>query len=210
MQQRTSWPCTFTRRLGGEGGSCMLAHFAAWQAIDLPHQAVLLPAPFHPGAVRHPAAIGRSSSKRGGRRSRSSPAAVTAAAAAPVDIAIEPGPANSRCIWAGVDIAAPAGAATVQCTGAGRVCPGPAAGGWVTHTTPPASQQLVSTNLSLHPRHTEAVYAALTSYEALGTFIPGLAENRCLERHEDGCTLLQVWPSLACTAVHWAGVFLCS
>ena len=37
----------------------------------------------------------------------------------------------------------------------------------------------------------EAVYAALTSYESLGTFIPGLAENRCLERHEDGCTLLQ-------------------
>ena len=36
------------------------------------------------------------------------------------------------------------------------------------------------------------MYAALTSYESLGTFIPGLAENRCLERHEDGCTLLQV------------------
>lgn len=38
----------------------------------------------------------------------------------------------------------------------------------------------------------EAVYAALTCYESLGTFIPGLAENRCLARHEDGCTLQQV------------------
>lgn len=44
----------------------------------------------------------------------------------------------------------------------------------------------------------EAVYAALTSYESLGTFIPGLAENRCLARHQDGCTLLQ--------AGAWAGL----
>ncbi len=48
------------------------------------------------------------------------------------------------------------------------------------------------------PLQAEAVYAALTSYESLGTFIPGLAENRCLERHEDGCTLLQVGRSLFC------------
>lgn len=54
------------------------------------------------------------------------------------------------------------------------------------------------------------MYAALTSYEALGTFIPGLAENRCLERHVDGCTLLQVWLRVACTAVHWVGSALCS
>lgn len=26
-----------------------------------------------------------------------------------MDLAIEPGPTNSRCIWAGVDVAAPAG-----------------------------------------------------------------------------------------------------
>lgn len=57
--------------------------------------------------------------------------AVAAAASGPaaVDIAIEHGPNNSRCIWAGVDVAAP----------------------------------------------THAVYAALTAYEALGSFIPGTA-----------------------------------
>ncbi|KAL4425111.1 hypothetical protein ABPG77_008216 [Micractinium sp. CCAP 211/92] len=73
---------------------------------------------------------------------------VAAAASRPaaVDITIEPGPNNSRCIWAGIDVAVPA----------------------------------------------EAVYAALTAYEQLGTFIPGLAENRCLERYADGCRLLQV------------------
>lgn len=52
-----------------------------------------------------------------------------AARARPVDIAIEPGPHNSRCIWAGVDVAAPQ----------------------------------------------QAVWEALTSYEQLGTFIPGVA-----------------------------------
>lgn len=61
-------------------------------------------------------------------------AAPSAAAAAAVDIAIEPGPSNSRCIWAGVDIAAPA----------------------------------------------SAVYAALTAYEQLGTFIPGWCVPVCV------------------------------
>ncbi|KAK9818998.1 hypothetical protein WJX74_000169 [Apatococcus lobatus] len=35
------------------------------------------------------------------------------------------------------------------------------------------------------------VWAALTDYDNLGVFIPGLAENRCLSRRPDGCTLLQ-------------------
>ena len=36
------------------------------------------------------------------------------------------------------------------------------------------------------------VWAALTDYERLGEFVPGLAENRCLARTAGGCTLLQV------------------
>jgi len=36
------------------------------------------------------------------------------------------------------------------------------------------------------------VWSALTDYEALGDFIPGLAENRCLARTASGATLLQV------------------
>lgn len=37
-----------------------------------------------------------------------------------------------------------------------------------------------------------AVWAALTDYEGLHTFIPGLAQNECLSRHMAGCRLLQV------------------
>lgn len=36
------------------------------------------------------------------------------------------------------------------------------------------------------------VWGALTDYEGLGSFIPGLSENRCLSRKADGATLLQV------------------
>lgn len=36
------------------------------------------------------------------------------------------------------------------------------------------------------------VWEALTDYENLGTFIPSLAENRCLERRKQGCLLYQV------------------
>ena len=36
------------------------------------------------------------------------------------------------------------------------------------------------------------VWAALTDYDRLGEFVPGLAENRCLARTAGGCTLLQV------------------
>lgn len=36
------------------------------------------------------------------------------------------------------------------------------------------------------------VWSALTNYEKLGDFIPGLAENRCLARTSSGATLLQV------------------
>ena len=36
------------------------------------------------------------------------------------------------------------------------------------------------------------VWSALTNYERLGDFIPGLAENRCLARTASGATLLQV------------------
>lgn len=36
------------------------------------------------------------------------------------------------------------------------------------------------------------VWEALTDYENLGTFIPSLVENRCLERRQKGCLLYQV------------------
>lgn len=36
------------------------------------------------------------------------------------------------------------------------------------------------------------VWEALTDYENLGTFIPSLVENRCLERRKQGCLLYQV------------------
>ncbi|KAF8068422.1 hypothetical protein HT031_002111 [Scenedesmus sp. PABB004] len=38
----------------------------------------------------------------------------------------------------------------------------------------------------------EVVWGALTDYDALGSFIPSLVENRCLERRPDGCLLYQV------------------
>ncbi|KAK9801958.1 hypothetical protein WJX73_001180 [Symbiochloris irregularis] len=38
----------------------------------------------------------------------------------------------------------------------------------------------------------ESVWGALTDYESLGNFIPGLAENRCLSRNPKGARLLQV------------------
>jgi len=37
-----------------------------------------------------------------------------------------------------------------------------------------------------------AVYRALSAYDSLQTFIPGLAENKCIERRENGARLLQV------------------
>lgn len=37
-----------------------------------------------------------------------------------------------------------------------------------------------------------AVWSALTDYDGLHTFIPGLAQNECLSRHAAGCRLLQV------------------
>lgn len=36
------------------------------------------------------------------------------------------------------------------------------------------------------------VWEALTDYEKLGTFIPSLVENKCLERRKQGCLLYQV------------------
>lgn len=36
------------------------------------------------------------------------------------------------------------------------------------------------------------VWQALTDYNNLGTFIPSLVENRCLERRKQGCLLYQV------------------
>jgi len=38
----------------------------------------------------------------------------------------------------------------------------------------------------------ETVWAALTDYEHLGSFIPSLVENRCLERRDKGAVLYQV------------------
>ncbi|BDA51073.1 hypothetical protein COCOBI_17-2930 [Coccomyxa sp. Obi] len=38
----------------------------------------------------------------------------------------------------------------------------------------------------------DVIWGALTDYDGLGDFIPGLAENRCLERREQGAQLLQV------------------
>lgn len=36
------------------------------------------------------------------------------------------------------------------------------------------------------------VWGCLTDYDNLGTFIPSLVENKCLERRQDGCILHQV------------------
>ena len=36
------------------------------------------------------------------------------------------------------------------------------------------------------------VWEALTDYDKLGTFIPSLVENKCLERRKGGCLLYQV------------------
>jgi hypothetical protein len=36
------------------------------------------------------------------------------------------------------------------------------------------------------------VWSALTDYDNLGTFIPGLVENKCLQRYRAGCKLFQV------------------
>lgn len=36
------------------------------------------------------------------------------------------------------------------------------------------------------------VWEALTDYDRLGTFIPSLVENKCLERRKGGCLLYQV------------------
>ncbi|CAL5228575.1 g11732 [Coccomyxa viridis] len=36
------------------------------------------------------------------------------------------------------------------------------------------------------------VWESLTDYDGLGTFIPGLAENRCLQRKQQGAKLLQI------------------
>ncbi|KAK9902244.1 hypothetical protein WJX75_009271 [Coccomyxa subellipsoidea] len=38
----------------------------------------------------------------------------------------------------------------------------------------------------------DVIWGALTDYDGLGTFIPGLAENRCLERRAQGAQLLQI------------------
>ncbi|DBA89699.1 TPA: hypothetical protein ACH3X2_004589 [Trebouxia sp. C0005] len=38
----------------------------------------------------------------------------------------------------------------------------------------------------------DVVWGALTDYEGLGNFIPGLTENRCLSKKAQGATLLQV------------------
>lgn len=110
--QRTDWSCACIGRLAGEGrdfltNSCPVA---SSQCISL--YCLLLP---HSGAPRRSAVIGNSSRTRSSRRRRPQGAAAAAGAAAAVDIAIEPGPANSRCIWAGVDVAAPAGMAST-CT----------------------------------------------------------------------------------------------
>lgn len=43
------------------------------------------------------------------------------------------------------------------------------------------------------------VWEALTDYDKLGTFIPSLVENRCLERRKQGCLLYQV---SACSTWH--------
>jgi hypothetical protein len=43
----------------------------------------------------------------------------------------------------------------------------------------------------------DVVWGALTDYDNLGTFIPSLVENRCLERRPEGCLLYQVrWKQL--------------
>lgn len=53
-----------------------------------------------------------------------------------------------------------------------------------------ASRRLVAATPIMAPP--EAVWRALTDYEQLGTFIPGLVENRCLRRHDKGAVLYQV------------------
>lgn len=60
--------------------------------------------------------------------------------------------------------------------------------------------ELVSTSFSSRKLHAsiaigapvDVVWEALTDYENLGTFIPSLVENKCLERRPQGCVLYQV------------------
>jgi hypothetical protein len=52
----------------------------------------------------------------------------------------------------------------------------------------------------------EVVWGALTDYDNLGTFIPSLVENRCLEKRPKGCLLYQVRCSVLRPAVaSWPG-----
>lgn len=62
-----------------------------------------------------------------------------------VEVVIEKGARNSRCVYAGIDVAAPK----------------------------------------------TVVWDALSAYDELHTFIPGLKINQCLERKQDGAVLLQ-------------------
>jgi hypothetical protein len=70
---------------------------------------------------------------------------------------------------------------------------------------PPATPPPIAVDIEAAPSNGRRLYAstdiaapafvvwnALTSYEKLGEFVPGLAENRCLARTAGGCTLLQV------------------
>lgn len=56
--------------------------------------------------------------------------------------------------------------------------------------TPGNSRRLVASVAIDTPP--SVVWGALTDYQNLGNFIPGLVENQCLERRPDGARLLQV------------------
>jgi hypothetical protein len=83
----------------------------------------------------------------------------------------------------------------------GSICPAGASTATKKHS---ASQSVAVelTNTSFSSRKLNAtvligapldvVWGALTDYDNLGTFIPSLVENRCLEKRPKGCLLYQV------------------
>jgi hypothetical protein len=61
----------------------------------------------------------------------------------------------------------------------------------VTLTPTSFSSRKLQASVDIHAP-LQVVWDALTDYENLGTFIPSLVENRCLQRQPHGCLLYQV------------------
>jgi hypothetical protein len=62
-----------------------------------------------------------------------------------------------------------------------------------TNTVTQSSKSVHTAHIVQHaPVPAQVVWSALTDYDNLGTFIPGLVENKCLQRYRAGCKLYQV------------------